>query len=69
MEHLDEELFKVNKCAVFMPGAEPVSIPASVFHANRADTPCAHVPMAWAGRQKPVLFAHGRVSARVLRGW
>lgn len=46
MEHLDEELFKVNKCAVFMPGAEPVSIPASVFHANRADTPCAHVPMA-----------------------
>lgn len=39
MEHLGEELFKVNKCAVFMLGAEPLSIPVSVLHANRADAP------------------------------
>lgn len=64
IEHLGEELFRVNKCAVFMPWAEPVSIPVSVLHAKRADAARAHVHMAWAGRQKPVLFAHGCVSAR-----
>lgn len=62
MEHLGEELFKVNKRVVFVPWAEPVSIPVSVL-------PCTHVPMAWAGWQKPVLVAHGCVSACVLRGW